>query len=139
MTVQEGLALSAVPSFSGTMGFRNRDQLRIALEAPRPTRRTFWEATEVEKYVLRVISEQHALTIDQLARLFRVDRSIIERIVGEFKSKEWVEAKQLLTDEDPAVWLLSRGATLSGTKFHNYVPHYRSFPHLWAINDIRIQ
>ena len=53
--------------------------------------------------------------------------------------KEWVEAKQLLTDKDPAVWLLSRGATLSGTKFHNYVPHYRSFPHLWAINEIRIQ
>ena len=49
MTVQEGLTLSGVPSFSGTMGFRNRDQLRIALEAPRPNRRTFWEATEVRE------------------------------------------------------------------------------------------
>lgn len=67
------------------------------------------DATPEEVAILRLISEQSAMTIGHLAGFFDVYRSDMKRFVGEFKAKGWVKAKQFVTAEDTWVWLRRRG------------------------------
>ncbi len=90
--------------------------------------------------ILRLISEQFAIQVDQLARF--LDRSESETLghVEELRACAFVEVGQFAVDESPWVWLRVRGAKLLGTVAASArAPATKSLAHRRAINEIRLE
>ena len=94
---------------------------------------------EAERWALRLLSEQNAIPIYQLAGMLGVYRSDMERFVGEFLQAGWVEARRFITGDDVWVWLTPRGGKLSGTGFKSRPVNYWNLAHWRAINEVRLQ
>jgi hypothetical protein len=91
-----------------------------------------------ETKVLRLISEQGAVPIDQLARFFRCGHAKAERIVAEFCRQTYTNSEQLLADEPNWVWLKEAGNRLSGTSLSLMQLRVGALPRLRALNEVRL-
>jgi hypothetical protein len=88
--------------------------------------------------ILRLISEQNALTMDQLARFFGFYLADMTRFVEEMRSLRWVEVKPLVKGDHPWVWLRQSGAKHAGLGFSSAKPALTTFGHWHAINEARL-
>ena len=95
--------------------------------------------TEEEIAVLRLVSEQHAVTVGQLARFFGVYRSDMRRVMGEFEARRWVECRPFIAGDDEWVWLRYAGSRLAGTGFEATQPSLLALAHYRAINEARVR
>lgn len=91
-----------------------------------------------EVAVLRLLSEQNAVPLDQLARFFDVYLSDMVRAAEEFRRRGWVEVERLIGGEYPWVWLRNAGDQLAGTGFSTERPRVWSLAHWRAISEVRI-
>lgn len=88
--------------------------------------------------VLRFVSEQNAVTLDQLGRFFGVYVSDMARFVEEMRQQGWLEARLLIKGDLPWVWLRGKGARLSGTGFSAVKPSLGTVGHWHAITEARL-
>lgn len=93
---------------------------------------------EVETELLRVLCEQNAMKLEQLARFFGVDRPEMEMLVAEYVELGWVFVERFITGDDIWVWCTGRGDKLADLHFKTRPPHYRSLIHWSAITEARM-
>jgi hypothetical protein len=91
-----------------------------------------------EVAVLRLISEQNALTMDQLARFFGIYLSDMGRFVEEMRRQGWVRVKSLVKGDHPWVWLRTSGAEHAGLGFTLAKPALTTLGHWHAITEARL-
>ncbi len=87
---------------------------------------------------MRLLSEQGAIPLDQLAHL--LERSLAETVglVQGLDEAGCIEHRRFLVGDHPWFWPSRRGATLSGTGFHYKVPELAILAHRRAVNEVRL-
>lgn len=91
-----------------------------------------------ESLLLRLLSEQVAIPLDQLARFLRVGLGAAVRRVQAAEEARWLERRRFLVGDYPWFWLSRRGAARAGTGFRYRVPDVSSLAHRRALNEIRL-
>jgi hypothetical protein len=93
---------------------------------------------EVE--ALRLISEQVALPLDQLARFLRCEDTDAQAVVDRLDHAGCLRSEQFLVGDSEWVWLRKRGARLAGKGFRarRYPPIVACLSHRRAINEVRL-
>lgn len=90
------------------------------------------------KLALRLLSEQVAIPLDQLARLLGVSLEEAVRLVQGLEADGCLEHRRFLVRDWPWFWLSSRGAGRAGTGFPYRIPDVSSLAHRRALNEIRL-
>ena len=96
------------------------------------------DPTPEETSVLRLLSEQGAIPMDQLARFLGMAAKDAEKFVKGLEQAGCVQKDRLLQGDAPWVWLRHRGARLSGTGFAASKPAISRLAHTRAINEARL-
>lgn len=93
---------------------------------------------EPERAALRLISEQVAIPLDQLARFLDGGVQEAVRIAGRLEEIGCVGHRRFLVADFPWLWLNSLGAQLVDTSFPSREPDVASLAHRRALNEIRL-
>ncbi len=88
--------------------------------------------------ILRLLSEQVAIPLDQLARFIDVEPKQAKSIVASLAKVGAISQRRFLAKDAPWVWPTSSGARLSGTDLRPLVPTVRSLTHRRAVNEVRL-
>jgi DNA-binding Lrp family transcriptional regulator len=88
--------------------------------------------------VLRLLSEQVAIPLDQLARFLGVGLAEVVSRGRAFEDSGWIEHRRFLVRDYPWFWLSCRGARVAATGFPYRVPDVSSLAHRRALNEIRL-
>jgi hypothetical protein len=97
------------------------------------------EPTPEEIAVLRLLDEQVAIPLDQLARFCASGEAATLALVRELEAAACVEVGRFLVDQPPWVWLRSRGARLVGAPFGARTPAALLLAHRRAVNEVRLR
>jgi hypothetical protein len=89
--------------------------------------------------VLRLIAEQYAVRIDQLARFIDSNRTSTVELADRLARLGCVEHRVLLAGQAEWIWLTKRGARESGTRFSGMRPQAGSLERISALNEVRLQ
>ena len=120
-------------------GFAERGRYSHAMAVPSQTKRkSYREPTPEEVSGLRLLSEQGAIPMDQLARFLDVDSEKTEKIVRELEQTGCVQKDRPLQGDASWVWLRHRGARLSEAGFAASKPAISRLAHTRAINEARL-
>ncbi len=92
-----------------------------------------------EHRVLRLVSEQSAIPMDQLARFLACGEERAHRVAEHLSKVGFAEYGRFLFEEPRWVWLTARGARFSGTGFAALRPKVGAMGRLRAINEVRLQ
>jgi hypothetical protein len=103
---------------------------------PRPPGR---EPEPWEVDILRLVSEQGAIPIDQLARFMQCGEAEMRKIVDEFARQNYANSASLIASEPDWVWLKEAGNRLSGTTLNCLKPKIGGLPILRTLNELRLQ
>jgi hypothetical protein len=87
---------------------------------------------------VRLLAEQGAVPLDQLARFLAVDLAVAVALVQAFEERGWSESRRFLVRDYPWCWLTGRGARLSGTGLPRAVPDIGGIEHRRAVNEVRL-
>jgi DNA-binding MarR family transcriptional regulator len=92
-----------------------------------------------QQSALRMISEQAAIPIDQLARFLGADLGETSLLVEQLKADRVAKTKLFYENDSPWVWLTSKGASMAGTGLPQVRPplHW-SLRHRRAVNRVRL-
>jgi DNA-binding CsgD family transcriptional regulator len=88
--------------------------------------------------LLRLIAEQHAIPIDQLARFLGCSIEHAEQTVLELDRLGCIEHDQFLVGDSRWVWLNGRARRLTATPHHGRRPKLSRLHHLRAVNETRL-
>lgn len=113
---------------------RKRRVARIRFERPTVKR----EPDEADVEVLRFVSEQTTVTLDQLARFFGIYLSDVVRFTDEMVNQGWIHKRRLVKGEEPYVWQRAAGAEHAGLDFSPVKPTLATVAHLHAITEARL-
>ena len=95
-------------------------------------------AQDRQQEALRLLSEQAAIPLDQLARLLGVSLASAVRIVQRLDESGLAESRRFLVRDYPWLWPSRRGARLAGTGFPYAVPDVAILAHRRAVNEVRL-
>jgi hypothetical protein len=88
---------------------------------------------------LRVISEQSAIPLDQLARFLGSHPDETNLLVEQLKAHRLAKTKLFYENDSPWVWLTRQGASIAGTGLsHPTQPYHVSLKHRRAVNQVRL-
>lgn len=116
----------------------HRDIDLVSVSPPAQAARGRLAAPE-EALVLRLICEQHAVTVGQIGRFLEIYRADAERLVAEFVRSGWVVARELVTGQSPWVWLRAGGVRAGECEFGGSEIRKGSLFHWWAITEARLE
>lgn len=91
-----------------------------------------------ERSALRLLSEQAAIPLDQLARFLGASLAETVALVQGLEEAGCIEHRRFLVRDHPWFWPSWRGAELAGTGFHYKVPDVAMLAHRRAVNEIRL-
>jgi len=91
-----------------------------------------------ERSALRLLSEQAAIPLDQLARFLGGSLGEVVALVQGLEAAGCVEHRRFLVRDHPWFWPSRRGAELAGTGFHYKPPDVAILAHRRAVNEIRL-
>ncbi|MGA8746182.1 MAG: hypothetical protein WB507_09995 [Solirubrobacterales bacterium] len=91
-----------------------------------------------ERLALRLLSEQAAVPLDQLARFLGGSLGDSVALVQGLEAAGCIEHRRFLVRDYPWFWLSHRGARLAGTGFHYKKPDVAFLAHRRAINEVRL-
>jgi hypothetical protein len=94
------------------------------------------ESWEIE--VLRLLSEQGPIPLDQFARFLGCDQPRGERIARHLLAAGFTGWRRFLVDEPAWVWATARGARISGTGLGGWIPAVGQLPRARAVNEVRL-
>lgn len=97
-------------------------------------------ATAQERHLeaLRLLSEQAAIPLDQLARLLGISLEGAVRTAQCLDEAGLVESRRFLVRDFPWLWPSRKGARLSATGFPYSVPDVAMLAHRRAVNEVRL-
>ena len=88
--------------------------------------------------LLRVVGEQFAITLPQLARLMGRSQHAARWPRARWQRAGWVEGRALLVSEPVFVWLTRPGQRLAGLPYKLWVPNPALLHHIRAVTDVRL-
>ncbi|HWW67500.1 MAG TPA: hypothetical protein VNY83_05905 [Solirubrobacterales bacterium] len=91
-----------------------------------------------EAVALRLLSEQVAIPLDQLARFLNCPLERAVEVVQGLADAGCVRYRRFLVRDMPWFWLNGRGARLAGTGFVASAPDVAMLAHRRAINEVRL-
>jgi len=94
-------------------------------------------ATE-QRLALRLLSEQAAIPLDQLARLCEASLGEAVAIAQALEEAGCIEHRRFLVGDHPWFWPSRRGARLAGTGFPYAAPDVSMLAHRRAVNEVRL-
>jgi hypothetical protein len=96
------------------------------------------EAEDARLLALRLLSQQVAIPLDQLARFLGRDLEGAVRLAQRLDEEELVETRRFLVRDYPWLWLSHRGARLARTGFPHREPDVAGIAHRRALNEVRL-
>jgi hypothetical protein len=87
---------------------------------------------------LRLLSEQGAIPLDQLARFLGGSLGEAVALLQGFEEAGCVEHRRFLVRDHPWFWPSRRGAVAAATGFHYKVPDVAFLAHRRAVNEVRL-
>jgi len=88
--------------------------------------------------LLRIVGEQYALTLPQLARLMRCSEHAARWLRSRWERAGWAKGRALLVGEPVFVWLTRRGTSLAGIDYAVWRPNPGMLAHIAAVTDVRL-
>jgi hypothetical protein len=88
--------------------------------------------------VLRLLSEQAAIPLDQLCRFLSLDLAAGVPLAQRLDEAGLIESRRFLARDYPWLWPSRRGARLAGTGFAHSAPDVALLAHRRAINEVRL-
>ena len=88
--------------------------------------------------LLRVVGEQFAVTLPQLARLMGRSEHAARWLRARWQRADWVQGRALLVGEPVFVWLTRPGQRLAGLPYKLWVPNPVMLAHIRAVTDVRL-
>jgi DNA-binding Lrp family transcriptional regulator len=99
-------------------------------------RSRYRKPTAAEVAVLRLLSEQGAMPLDQLARFIEVDFGRALSVVQGLEEAGCIEYRRYLVKDYPWFWPSWRGLQFAATGFKSSAPVVSSLAHRRGINDV---
>lgn len=108
----------------------------------RPARRhrcsRYRDPDAAERVALRLLSEQAAIPLDQLARFLRLPLADAVALVQGLEEAGCTQHRRFLVRDYPWFWPNRRGARLAGTGFPYSAPDVAMLAHRRAVNEVRL-
>jgi hypothetical protein len=93
-------------------------------------------ARDVE--LLRVVGEQYAVTLPQLAQLMDCSPHAARWLRTRWERAGWVRGRAMLVGEPVFVWLTRRGHGIAGIDYAVWRPNAGMLAHIAAVTDVRL-
>jgi hypothetical protein len=93
-------------------------------------------ARDVE--LLRVVGEQYAVTLPQLARLMGCSSHAARWLRSRWERAGWACGRAMLVGEPVFVWLTRRGHGIAGVDYAVWRPNAGMLAHIAAVTDVRL-
>ena len=94
--------------------------------------------SERDGRMLRLIAEQYAVSVDQLARLIGRSHRTGRWLRDRWRQAGWVESRQLTADGPSFVWLTGAGARIAGSPYRTWRPNAALAGHIEAVTEVRL-
>jgi hypothetical protein len=88
--------------------------------------------------LLRVVGEQYAVSLPQLARLMGRSVHAARWLRSRWEAAGWVRGRALLVGEPVFVWLTRRGQRVAGSEFSSWRANPGALAHIAAVTDVRL-
>ena len=88
--------------------------------------------------LLRIVGEQYALTLPQLARLMDCSPHAARWLRARWERAGWARGRALLVGEPVFVWLTRRGHRIAGVDYAVWRPNAGMLAHIAAVTDVRL-
>lgn len=88
--------------------------------------------------LLRVVGEQYAVTLPQLARMMDCSPHAARWLRSRWERAGWDRGRALLVGEPVFVWLTRRGHSLAGVEYSVWRPNAGMLAHIAAVTDVRL-
>jgi hypothetical protein len=89
--------------------------------------------------LLRIVGEQYALSLPQLARLMDRSPHAARWLRTRWERAGWAHGRAMLVGEPVFVWLTRRGQTLAGIDYAVWKPNAGALAHIAAVTDVRFE
>lgn len=93
-------------------------------------------ARDVE--LLRIVGEQYAVTLPQLARLMDCSSHAARWLRSRWERAGWARGRAMLVGEPVFVWLTRRGHGIAGIDYAVWRPNAGMLAHIAAVTDVRL-
>lgn len=93
-------------------------------------------ARDVE--LLRIVGEQYAVTLPQLARLMDCSPHAARWLRTRWERAGWARGRAVLVGEPVFVWLTRRGHGIAGVDYAVWRPNAGMLAHIAAVTDVRL-
>jgi hypothetical protein len=104
----------------------------------RPPRSRYRDPTAVEQGLLRLLSEQGAVPLDQVARFIEGELADATRLLQGLDDAGCIEHRRFLVRDYPWFWPTRRGVRLARLGFAYKPPEVIMLAHRRAVNDVRL-
>ena len=94
--------------------------------------------TERDLRLLRIVGEQYAVTLPQLARLMGRSEQAARWLRERWQRAGWVEARALMVGRPVFVWLTRRGLRVAGLDYSVWRPAAGAVAHVEAVTTVRL-
>jgi len=94
--------------------------------------------TERDLRLLRVVGEQYALSVPQLARLMGRSGHAGRWLRERWQRAGWVEGRALLVGKPPFLWLTRRGLNAAGLDYAVWRPRPGALAHVAGVTEVRL-
>lgn len=88
--------------------------------------------------LLRVVGEQYAVTLPQLARMMGCSPHAARWLRSRWECAGWARGRAMLVGEPVFVWLTRRGHSLAGIDYAVWRPNAGMLAHIAAVTDVRL-
>lgn len=88
--------------------------------------------------LLRIVGEQYAVTLPQLARLMDCSPHAARWLRSRWERAGWVRGRAVLVGEPVFVWLTRRGHGIAGIDYAVWRPNPGMLAHIAAVTDVRL-
>ena len=88
--------------------------------------------------LLRVVGEQYAVTLPQLARMMGCSSHAARWLRSRWERAGWARGRALLVGAPVFVWLTRRGQSLAGIEYSVWRPNAGMLAHIAAVTDVRL-
>src|SRR5947209_2294347 len=88
--------------------------------------------------LLRIVGEQYAVTLPQLARLMECSPHAARWLRSRWERAGWARGRALLVGEPVFVWLTRRGHGIADVDYALWRPNPGMLAHIAAVTDVRL-
>jgi hypothetical protein len=89
-------------------------------------------------FLLRLIAEQYAISVDQLARVIGRSHRTGRWLRDRWRRAGWVESRQLTSGGPSFIWLTRQGTRTAQSPYRTWQPNAGLIDHIEAVTEVRL-